>query len=372
MANTRSTFTIAAIVALLFLTTAGTAKASTGPLPDLDPVPDPTPEPEGCDPGTYLYVPGDVIASIYDAIDDGMRTDMKVAVWVATDIWPNDAWPPYPGASAHQKCAWSMLVAEIERVKIDEGIPPWPDCDGDETVLDGECVGPQPIPLDPWLNEDPKWPLPGTFYEVEAGDILLGTNPGGAHSIVYSTLLSAAYKVAVEIGNLEHEAAIAFAQSVAYDPEARLDYMYLILCSPWNDALYGTHGYDAAYIGNFDSNSGRALRLQGMHYDNYDRIRQGIPPKRNIRLGNPSTPGDKSGTPMNGAQLSYEFLWLPAINLQKLWSSQGQDITTEGMEWEDGSTVLMPPPIVANLLPQNVPAGLWGCTGDYQLSTEDL
>lgn len=335
---------------------------------------------EDCDPGPFRFNPKDVQDAIKAALDDGMRNDMRIATHVARSMWAEHpdtgapmVWPPPPSASEYQRCAWTLVLSQIDIYKKEHGIPPFPPCPDDTELQDGVCdpVGPDPVDISPWLNDDPTWPLPGTFYQVEGGDIFLGENPGDSHSIVYSTLLSAAYHAAKTVGGVSDDEARDFAQSVAFDEGKRLDYYTLILCSPWNDAVYGTYGYGDP-IGPFDSPMNRAIRLLPIHADNFERISAGLAPWRNIQIGNAGTPGDGSGGPMDDNHKSFELLWLPAINLEVLWSSNGEAITTEGMTWEDGSNMLMPPPVVAVLGAENVPPGTWGCTGLELIPTEEI
>jgi hypothetical protein len=299
MAQSRTPLTIAAIVALLALTV-GARSARAGTLPDLDP------EDDGGDGDGDGDGGG-------DGDGDG---DGDGGVPTKPDLAPTP--PPSPQA---------------------------------------------PIDLDPWLNEDPYWPMPETFYEIEVGDRFLGENTDSSHGIVYSVLLSAAYAAAIEVGGVGPSAAQQFALSVATNVNARLDYLDLIYCSPWNDSLYGTYGYDVDLIGSFDSPAGRSIRLLPVHYDNFERISQGLAPRRNVRLGTLENKGDRSGTPMDENQNSFELLWLPGLNLNVLWESQGETITTQGLTWEDGSNKLMPPPVVAQLSAIGVPSGQWGCSG---------
>ena len=366
MATKKGPILLAAGVGLLALLFGGKAKAAT--------------KPPACDLGPFRFDSDQVQGLIGAAITAGMRDDVRICTAVARGLWAKhpqtDApmvWPPPPSADAYQLCAWSQLQVQLEIFKTANDIPPFPPCPDGSELEDGVCKpdGLTPVDLTPWLNNDPTWPLPGTFYQVVSGDIFLGQNPGDAHSIVYSTLLSAAYHAAITVGGATADEAKDFAQHVAFSDNLRLDYYTLILCSPWNDALYGTYGY-GDNIGSFDSPMNRAIRLLPSHPDNFARISAGRSPARNISMGDASNPGDGSGKPIKSGERNLELLWLPAINLQILWDSKGLQITTEGMEWEDGTTKLMPPPIVADLAADRVPPGTWGCTGFELVPTSGL
>ncbi len=366
MATKKGPLVIAAGIGILALLMGGKAKATT--------------KPTSCDAGPFKFDAAYLPVLFAAAIEAGMRDDNTITAHVATTLWATHPttgdplrWPIVPGADTHQMCVWKLLLEQLAIFKTDGGFPPYPPCPAGSVLENGVCTpeGLTPVDLDPWLNEDPTWPLPGSFYQVVSGDIFLGENPGTSHSIVYSTLLSAAYHTAKTVGGATDNEAKDFAQHVAFNEGLRLDYYTLILCSPWNDALYATYGYGAA-IGSFDSPMNRAIRLMPSHPDNITRIRAGLPPSRNISMGNASSPGDGSGKPVDSGKRNLELLWLPAINLQTLWESGGDMITTEGMDWDDGTTMLMPPPIVADLGADNVPKGTWGCTGLELIPTSGL
>lgn len=320
-----------------------------------------------CDPSPFVVEVAAIKLAIVEAVAAGMRENATVAAHAAESLYivdpSNDAplsWPPQEGASEGQRCVWSIILAQVDIYLNENGIPPWPACPAGSEIQDGQCLPVGGIDLDPWLNPS-KWPQSGTFIQVEKGDTFLGSSSPtpNRRSIVYSTLLSTAHQAAIDDG-ASAEAATEFAQGIANDPSARVEYLTLIYCSPWNDALYGTFGYDPALIGDFDSPVGRAIRLLPYHFDNYKRIIHGQSPRRNIHKG--SAPGDKSGTRISSAGKSLELLWLPELNPEFLLADG--TITTQGMTWEDGSSRIMPPPIVEVLGVEDVPPGMWGCLGE--------
>lgn len=339
-----------------------------------------------CSPFTYNEA--EVQLSIGSAISAGMRGRQTIAIMVAQAAWPTTpdnkrqrlSWPPPPNASKAQNCVWKLLLAQIDKYLKDNGIPPWPDCGPGQTVdyaaqmcVDEEDQEPIPGGLDVEEYETPggaDYPTPGTLVQVRYGDRLLGkfsrenesTDAQGQalRSIAYTTLLTAGFMAAKEAGASD-EAAGQFARDVAYDNNNRVDYVQLIQCSPWNDALYTTYGFSSK---SWESPAGRSLRFLPNHYDNRERLIRGLAPKRNITLGSPSDKLSGNGHGQDSKERNFSYIWLPKINLQALWESGGSDITTEGVEWEDGSNGIMPPPEVLAYGVENVPESVsWGCMG---------
>lgn len=202
-------------------------------------------------------------------------------------------------------------------------------------------TGPGEEPWDPGQWEHPNnYPTPGTFHQIEYGDIFGGT--GSAHNLAWACLYEAAYAAAVEVGGELDDAARAFAKSIAGKAANRARYRDLIQCSAWNDALYGTWGYsDKSTPGPH----GRAIRLLPHHPDNRAAIFSRQSPLRNIRMKKPADKGQGGGTAIDPEfREGFEYLWLPALNLVALWESR--EITSQGMVWEDGSSMSNPPPEV--------------------------
>ena len=373
----------------------------------------PTPPPDDCAIEPFVFDENQIDAVIAEAINSGMRSVQRIAIYVAETLYPvypatNEplSWPPElepvmgVEAQAEILCLWYEIVDAVKAYLDEVGIPPWPDCGPGEVVDDGigMCVpepdpGPTPIDLSPWESTG-EYPSPGTFLQVRLGDRLLGRFSEARkdvdiygnqlRSIAYTTLLTAGWLAATEFGGLDPdepgisesessrraEAAARFARKVADSDGNRVDYLQLIQCSPWNDALYATYGYGPQA---WASPVGRALRFLPEHYNNRARISQGLKPRRNISLGTISDKGSGNAFGQDGDQRAFEFLWLPRINLQVLWDSNGRDITTEGTEWDDGSSGIMPPPIVAQLGAEGVPGSVaWGCPGLVVVEGEDL
>lgn len=232
----------------------------------------------------------------------------------------------------------------------------WPDdTEPEEEPDDNGGIVPVDI-IDPeewWPPEDEgewhpeKWendyPTPGHFYRVQSGDRFFGH--GSAHNICWAALYEAAYQAAVEEGEQGDGAAREFASSIAGRSGKRSQYLELVLCSPWNDALYGTYGFGSSA---YEGPHGRSIRLMPYHASNRQRIRDRLPPIRNIELGKPSDKKKGNAGPITSEHRdTWEYLWLPPLNLRLLWETG--EITTRHLEWEDGSNMLWPPPMIANL-----------------------
>lgn len=199
-------------------------------------------------------------------------------------------------------------------------------------------------PWNPTVYEHPEnYPTPGRFHQVVSGDIFFGK--GSRHNLAWAALYEAAYQAAIEVGEVSDDEARAFAKLTAGKGSNRVKYTDLILCSPFNDMLYGTYGYGKqAHVGPH----GRSIRMMPYHADNRALILQRQPPVRNIQMRSPND-AKKGNARAVSSELreTWEYLWLPPLNLQALWET-GQ-ITTEGLAWEDGSSMMWAPPEISNL-----------------------
>lgn len=341
---------------------------------------------KGCPP--FEYNEAQVELAIASSINAGKRGPLTIAIMVAKSTWPKHPktgksiqWPPGPDAPKDVQCLWEMLLAQIERYMKKNEIPPWPDCPEDLpffNVAAQQCEEPPqppppdddpdvPPPFDPGPFETPPtadYPTPGTLMQVKYGDILLGTKSpkaGKGRSIAYTTLLTAGWMAAKEFGGVSDDEAGEFARLVANNSDNRVEYVQLIQCSPWNDALYATFGFGPQ---SWESPAGRALRFLPQHYDNRTRLILGKAPKRNIALGTPADKDAGTAFGQNQNERNLAYLWLPKINLRVLWESGGTVVTTEGVSWPDGSNGIMPPPEVIDYGVENVPESVsWGCLG---------
>lgn len=262
-------------IGLLFLLGAGFADDEEPDEPGPDPDPDPDP---GLPPDPFIFVPG--------VID-----------------------PPEPPGPFDPGIPWAPFT------------PPGED------------------PWNPTVYEHPSnYPTPGTFHQVESGDIFLGK--GKARNMAWAALYEGAYAAAIEVGGVDEDEARAFAKHTADKASNRAKYTNIIQCSPWNDALYGTWGYaDKSYPGPH----GRAIRLLPHHPDNRSLIMQRQPPLRNVKMKTPNDKGKGNGGAIDSEYRdTWEYLWFPPLNLERLYSTG--EITTEGLSWDDGSSMMLPPP----------------------------
>jgi len=329
---------------------------------------------KGCPP--FEYDAAKVQLAIGSAMASGIRSHVAIATTVARATWPVHpkskqpiVWPPVQGSPKEVVCVWEMLLAQIssDRTPCPEGTTLSEDgerCDPDVTVH-GFDVTPYETP------PESDYPTPGTLVQIRKDDILEGTasaNNKSKHaerSIAYTTLLSAGYIAARDAGE-DDAAAKQFARLVANNASNRHDYFQLIQCSPWNDALYTTYGYGPQAM---PSPVGRALRFLPQHDDNRARIIMGQAPRRATKLGAPSDQKKGNGS---GTGRSFEYLWLPKINLEILFKSGGTTITTQGVSWDDGSNGIMPPPEILQFGVDNVPNSVsWGCLG-YSATSGDM
>jgi len=340
--------------------------------------------PAGCPP--FEYSEEQVDAAIASAIVAGKQSKESIASSVGANMWPTYpngksrlAWPPSSTAPDEVVCLWELLLRQIEDYLQENNIPPFPDCPAGTSINQsaGVCEPTTASTFDPTGYETPlnsNYPTHGTLLQVRHGDRLLGTfseiNVGqdiqgeALRSIAYTTLLGAAWDTAKSNGASDADAK-KFAQDVAYDNSNRVDYIHLIQCSPWNDALYTTYGFGPQAM---ESPAGRALRFLPQHHDNRKRMMQGYAPRRNITLGDITDKGAGNAQAQSGDR-NLAYLWLPKLNEDTLWDSGGKDITTNGVNWADGSSAIMPPPEVVELGVENVPEGAgWGCLG-YEASS---
>jgi hypothetical protein len=218
-------------------------------------------------------------------------------------------------------------------------------------VDDPKPTDPTPAEVDDVIK---KYPTPGMFYQVIAGDVFMG-----AKGIATRALRTALYFAAKKQG-MDDAAANAWAAPRAANAEAHLDMTRLIACTPINDARFGTYAFTSKSV---PGAQGRAIRLLKINGDDRARILAGLSMIRNVRIGKPGDPSSVSAhgvKPLN----HFELLWLPGIDLDLLFASNGQDIQPGGA-WSDGSSKIHPPPKIYDLgiydySLSNV--GVWGCT----------
>lgn len=240
-------------------------------------------------------------------------------------------------------------------------VPPEPEPEDDGPSR----VPPEPEEDDPPPREPPwddlviTYPRGGGFYAVVEGDRFGGTS--STRSIAYRYLLSEAYAAALEVGELVHDEAVAWALAIAKQDKLRLRVIDLIQCSGWNDAMYGTEPVRQSHA----SQHGRSIRLWPVHGPTAELLSEWLIPFRNVKMnGDPGDPDFRY----------FELLWMPAIDRAVLWDSGGQAITTTEMVWDDGTSMENPPPWVMALGiadRSGALVGSFGCPGaDGELEVE--
>ena len=197
---------------------------------------------------------------------------------------------------------------------VGQGFAPTPDPDttgpGGFATLPGDPAQPLPPAIDyqaVFENNYSETPRAGFLYQVKAGD--------NFKKIAEQALFDAAYSSGFA-QSANPTQAQQIAQQAANSGSFRLQYRELIYCSPWNDYLYGTHAYGPGTPAS--SLTGRAIRLRPKQIDNVAQIAGGNPPARNERWGKPADQNKGGKSPVNAGQNSYELLWLPGINLDKI------------------------------------------------------
>ena len=234
---------------------------------------------------------------------------------------------------------------------IDPGFAPGPESEplgpGGFAQLPGDPA--QPLPpvvdyqalLEGLLNPD-GYPQQQTFYQVKQGDTF--------KKITAQVLGDAAYSSAIAKGASATQAA-AVAQAAYNSGTMRAAYRELILCSPFNDYLYGTNAYPPGVTAS--SLTGRAIRLRPKQFDNLPRLAGGQPPARNEKWGTPADQNKGGKNPVFPGENSYELLWLPGLNLEKVVSKNFQTFTLGTLETQNYPnsewTTVVPPPVLWEL-----------------------
>lgn len=243
-------------------------------------------------------------------IANGLSGVGQVSSYVGQTLYPKDvnnkaiAWPkssPWElSASAPEPVV--CLYAEIKSVVANLPMP----------------VGPEPGPKKPsdvLTDLLSTTPALGKYYMIKNGDVALGGQG------VLAKALNAALPGAGTSAN-------------------RLALLKL-MTSPgtWNRDLYGrtknTNNWPA-YTNNEGQNLGAAWLPR--HQSAISKIAAGKMPQRNISL---------TGSKL-GSGSSYALLWIPPLDLDAL---QDLNVVTDGgMTWDDGSSILNPPPELLSLL----------------------
>jgi hypothetical protein len=246
-----------------------------------------------------------------EALDKGITGVGAVASYVGQVLYPKDVnnkvipWPkvaPWEmplDASEPVVCLYGEIKSIVSSMDIPAEKP-----DGGGTKKPGEV-------LTELLSDTPTL---GKYYLIKNGDVALGANG------VLAKALDGAAVGADTGGN-------------------RLALLKLMTLSPWNRTLYARTNTTAnwpAYTNADGQNLGAAWLPR--HQSAISKIASGEMPKRNI-----SSTGVKQGT---GS--SYALLWFPPLDLDA-FQSLGV-VTDGGATWDDGTSVLNPPPDLLELL----------------------
>jgi hypothetical protein len=215
-----------------------------------------------------------------------------------------------------------------------------------QVVIDPDAL-PDVTPDKPGKDKGPPlpeivddYPTPASFYQVRSGDT--------GYGIAYKMLKTAGFLAAQKFGDLDDAAANAFGKMVAKKISFQKQVWKGISCAGFNDATVTTYGWKGS--SQPLAPTGRVVRLLPQHVDNLRELAAGRPALRNMRWGNPGMKGKGGGTGVDGSYRSFETLWLPGVNLKKLWESDGNVFEWGGGEWgNSGVSKMYPPPWVLDL-----------------------
>lgn len=211
-----------------------------------------------------------------------------------------------------------------------------------------EVDDPTPAQVDDLVR---TYPAPRTYYQVKSGDTFTHETKG----IATRMGLTALHLAAVNIGGLSVAEANAWAAARNKHATMRRPLTMLIACVPENDAEYGKANCSAQEV---VAPNGRCISMLPRHADNRARIKAGESPLRTITFG---------GQKVSGSYTRFPFLWLPGIDLQHLWDTDGAEFRPGGTTWSDGSSTFRPPPLIRALGFQdlgNTNRTTWGCAPD--------
>ena len=223
----------------------------------------------------------------------------------------------------------------------------------------GDRTNPKPVGPNPGPEKLPdyysdEWPDPLKFYQVTPG----GEDAKGLYNIARRYALSCLYLAATEVGGLDPDEAIEWAQARSPDSSEVREWADYILCVAWNDVHYGSLRVTA---NNRRGPHNRGIPLSPIHADNWRRILDGRSTLRNVRLHK----AGEVGTPQNVGKgdRRLPLLWMPGLDYEVLWQSGGKTLRAGG-NWANGFSYYFPPPIVMRLSvqdPTNAGLGVWGC-----------
>lgn len=268
----------------------------------------------GCAP--YQWNPAPVGASINTIIDEGGDNRDEIAREVATEhfgTYPGGGvvtFPPPAQAAAGVGCIWERTLALVDAIISERGFEekPW-------EIIEG------------WSSPDAN-PQHGTLFRQSQGTLL-----AGAKGITGKALESA---------------------GVPNTGTNRVQYLRLIECSPWNDAIYNVNLSETAFSQRFREGPLRGISQNPQHEDNRGRMMQGLPPRRAAR--------EDSMTQHDGGG-RHAFMWLPLIE-------QGAPVVVAA-DFEDGRSGINPPADILAFGLEDVTPRVYGCP-EYEASAQEL
>jgi len=350
-------------------------------------------EPSGpalCNPSPYTYDRSQVVQRADFYLDQGRRDPSSIAVDVSTDLFsphptgPAVNYPPIQNPQAGLplqgvQCVFDRVTADVLARMQERGITPGADDDTQPVSFETGEVSVLGIENYPWekpLIANNNYPTPGMFFIVgqptkaPSGDWNINTE-----SELVRAVLSSAMAMA---GNFRPEWVKPEPPDDENGRRLRRQTAQVIRCSPYNDERYGQT--NANYAGGCDASkpgasakcknnqvptttymmqpSGRGLNWLPRHADDIGRLAQGLSAKRTTTL---------EGEPM-GKGNSHMQLYIPAVNLERLSSNvpdEALTFTTKGLQWSDGNSTLVPPPMITRKSIDNPLGGVasWGCEG---------
>ena len=112
----------------------------------------------------------------------------------------------------------------------------------------------------------------------------------------------------------------------------------LLHASGWNDETAGSPQAERK------GPHGRGIDPRGVHDDQGAILARGGTPRRNL---------DASGRVVSPSRRARPLVWVPALNPDTfgaviLDGLKGEPVTSQGMEWDDGSAASWPPPVVTS------------------------
>ena len=309
-------------------------------------------------------------------------TGAKLLACAVDRFWPTTEFPPIAADPQSVKDAYAMTAMYVQAYlddpdafvaqwcgpDITEPTPAEPQDPGQGPLIPGTTdQGPlipaepasPPVTFDehgatkpgyPWevpaihKGSDGKHaPTPGMFYIVKKSNAVAGLD---SMLEIARYALGSAYAMAgnpIALGSIPDEEVLA--------------YLALIVCSPWNDAAYGTNN-DQATGGTLGLGPhGRGINMYARHHSNLTALVQGKKPTRTTLLN-----GAEDDL-VDVSKGQWPQLWLPPINLEALINFGA--VTTQGLEWSNGDSVLVPPPaawahgVYSRVAPSG--SGFWGC-----------